>query len=49
VPTKLVGFPDSSHGLSGSGEPWLLVRRLKEYTNWFKAYLVDDKPVIAQN
>jgi dipeptidyl aminopeptidase/acylaminoacyl peptidase len=48
VPTKLVGFPDSSHGLSGSGEPWLLVRRLHEYCDWFKAYLVDDKPVLTQ-
>jgi dipeptidyl aminopeptidase/acylaminoacyl peptidase len=48
VPTKLVGFPDSSHGLSGGGEPWLLVRRLNEYVNWFKAYLVDDKPVVVQ-
>ncbi|MEA2344544.1 MAG: hypothetical protein QOF63_2713, partial [Thermoanaerobaculia bacterium] len=33
-------------GLSGAGEPWLLVRRLREYTDWFRAYLVDDKPVI---
>jgi dipeptidyl aminopeptidase/acylaminoacyl peptidase len=48
VPTKLVGFPDSSHGLSAQGEPWLLVRRLKEYVDWFRAYLVDDKPVITQ-
>jgi dipeptidyl aminopeptidase/acylaminoacyl peptidase len=47
VPVKLVGFPDSSHGLSGSGEPWLLVRRLREYVSWFRAYLVDDKPVIT--
>jgi dipeptidyl aminopeptidase/acylaminoacyl peptidase len=48
VPVKLVGFPDSSHGLSATGEPWLLVRRLHEYVNWFKAYLVDDKPVVTQ-
>jgi dipeptidyl aminopeptidase/acylaminoacyl peptidase len=49
VPVKLVGFPDSSHGLSGSGEPWLLVRRLREYTEWFKAYLVDDKPIVTSS
>jgi dipeptidyl aminopeptidase/acylaminoacyl peptidase len=49
VPVKLVGFPDSSHGLSGSGEPWLLVRRLREYCDWFRAYLVDDKPVITSS
>jgi len=48
VPVKLVGFPDSSHGLSASGEPWLLVRRLREYCDWFRAYLVDDKPVLTQ-
>jgi dipeptidyl aminopeptidase/acylaminoacyl peptidase len=47
VPVKMVVFPDASHGLSGSGEPWLLVRRLKEYTTWFRAYLVDDKPVVS--
>jgi dipeptidyl aminopeptidase/acylaminoacyl peptidase len=46
VPVRLVAFPDASHGLSAQGEPWLLVRRLREYVNWFKAYLVDDKPVI---
>jgi dipeptidyl aminopeptidase/acylaminoacyl peptidase len=49
VPVKLVGFPDSSHGLGSSGEPWLLVRRLNEYVNWFRAYLVEDKPVISQD
>ncbi len=46
VPVKMVLFPDSSHGLSRTGEPWLLVRRLNEYIDWFKAYLVDDEPVI---
>jgi len=46
VPVKMVLFPDSSHGLSRTGEPWLLVRRLHEYVDWFKAYLVDDEPVI---
>jgi dipeptidyl aminopeptidase/acylaminoacyl peptidase len=42
-------FPDSSHSLSRTGEPWLLVRRLKEYVDWFKAYLVDDQPVVDAN
>ncbi len=46
VPVKMVLFPDSSHGLSRTGEPWLLVRRLQEYSDWFKAYLVDDEPVV---
>ena len=47
VPVKMILFPDSSHGLSRTGEPWLLVRRLNEYIDWFKAYLVDDEPVIT--
>ena len=46
VPVKMVLFPDSSHGLSRTGEPWLLVRRLNEFVDWFKAYLVDDEPVV---
>lgn len=46
VPVKMVLFPDSYHGLSRTGEPWLLVRRLNEYIDWFKAYLVDDRPVV---
>jgi dipeptidyl aminopeptidase/acylaminoacyl peptidase len=49
VPVKMVGFPDSSHGLSAQGEPWLLVRRLNEYTKWFKAYLIDDKPIVSSS
>ncbi len=47
VPVKMVLFPDSSHGLSRTGEPWLLVRRLREYVDWFTAYLVDDEPVVV--
>jgi hypothetical protein len=43
----MVLFPDSSHGLSRGGEPWLLVRRLQEYVDWFSAYLVEDNPVVT--
>jgi dipeptidyl aminopeptidase/acylaminoacyl peptidase len=49
VPVKMVLFPDSSHGLSRTGEPWLLVRRLHEYMDWFGSYLVDDVPVVAND
>ncbi|TVP76033.1 MAG: hypothetical protein EA352_06695, partial [Gemmatimonadales bacterium] len=42
VPVKMILFPDSSHGLSRTGEPWLLVRRLHEYQDWFRSWLVDD-------
>jgi dipeptidyl aminopeptidase/acylaminoacyl peptidase len=47
VPVKMVLFPDSSHGLSRGGEPWLVVRRLNEYVDWFRAYLVEDRPVVT--
>ncbi len=49
VPVKMVLFPDTSHGLSRTGEPWLLVRRLHEYRDWFTSYLVDGEPVLAEN
>ena len=42
-------FPDSSHGLSRTGEPWLLVRRLHEYMDWFRYYLVDEGPIMADD
>jgi dipeptidyl aminopeptidase/acylaminoacyl peptidase len=46
VPVQMVLFPDSTHDLSRTGEPWLLVRRLHEYVDWFEAYLVLDEPVV---
>lgn len=39
VPTRLVRFPNESHGLSRSGRPWHRVRRLQEYLDWFARYL----------
>jgi dipeptidyl aminopeptidase/acylaminoacyl peptidase len=47
VPARMVLFPDSSHGLSRTGEPWLLVRRLHEYVGWFRGYLLDEDPAVA--
>jgi dipeptidyl aminopeptidase/acylaminoacyl peptidase len=41
VEVRMVLFPDTSHGLSRTGEPWLLVRRLDEYMNWFRSKLVE--------
>ncbi len=49
VPVKMVLFPDNSHGLSRTGEPWLLVRRLQEYMDWFRYYLVEDGPVVVDD
>jgi dipeptidyl aminopeptidase/acylaminoacyl peptidase len=47
VPTELVRYPRSSHGLSRTGEPWLLVDRLERIRSWFVHYLVE-KPVPAE-
>ena len=41
VPTELVRYPRSSHGLSRTGEPWLLVDRLERIRSWFTYWLVE--------
>ena len=41
ISTELVRYPRSSHGLSRSGEPWLLVDRLERIRSWFVHWLVD--------
>ncbi|WP_049555058.1 MULTISPECIES: S9 family peptidase [unclassified Granulicatella] len=38
VPTKMILFPQSSHGLSRSGLPNLRQERLKAITDWFDEY-----------
>lgn len=38
VETKLVTFPQSSHGLSRNGLPNLRIQRLEEILAWFKKY-----------
>jgi dipeptidyl aminopeptidase/acylaminoacyl peptidase len=40
VPTELVRYPRSSHGLSRTGEPWLLVDRLERIRSWLAHWLV---------
>ncbi|HEX9483098.1 MAG TPA: S9 family peptidase [Gemmatimonadaceae bacterium] len=42
VPVELVRYPRSTHELSRSGEPWLLVDRLGRLRQWF-AYWLEDK------
>lgn len=42
VPVELVRYPRSSHGLSRTGEPWLLVDRLGRLRQWFGYWLGDD-------
>lgn len=39
VPAELVRYPRSSHGLSRTGEPWLLVDRMERLRSWFQHYL----------
>ncbi|MEX0690856.1 MAG: S9 family peptidase [Gemmatimonadales bacterium] len=41
VPTELVRYPRSSHGLSRTGEPWLLVDRLERIRSWFAHWLIE--------
>ncbi len=49
VPVEMVRYPRSSHGLSRTGEPWLLVDRLERLRSWFVHWLVDEvEPVTDQ-
>ena len=45
VPVELVRYPRSSHGLSRTGEPWLLVDRLERLQSWFVHWLIDQPDV----
>jgi dipeptidyl aminopeptidase/acylaminoacyl peptidase len=44
VPVELVRYPRSTHELSRSGEPWLLVDRLGRLRQWFGYWLKDERP-----
>ena len=41
VPVEMVRYPRSSHGLSRTGEPWLLVDRLERLSSWFEHWLIE--------
>ncbi len=41
VPVEFVRYPRSAHGLSRTGEPWLLVDRLERQRSWFHYWLVE--------
>ncbi len=45
VPVEFVRYPRSTHELSRSGEPWLLVDRLGRLRQWFSYWLADRPPV----
>jgi len=44
VPVEMVRYPRSTHELSRSGEPWLLVDRLGRLRQWFSYWLKGEKP-----
>lgn len=41
IPVELVRYPRSTHDLSRTGEPWLLVDRLGRLRQWFAHWLLD--------
>jgi dipeptidyl aminopeptidase/acylaminoacyl peptidase len=47
VPVEMVRYPRSSHGLSRTGEPWLIVDRLERIRSWFAHWLVDQAPTVS--
>ena len=47
VPAEFVRYPRSTHELSRSGEPWLLVDRLGRIRQWFSHWLAEDGKVAA--
>jgi dipeptidyl aminopeptidase/acylaminoacyl peptidase len=47
VPVELVRYPRSTHELSRSGEPWLLVDRLGRLRQWFSYWLMEKPTATA--
>ena len=48
VPVEFVRYPRSTHELSRSGEPWLLVDRLGRLRQWFGYWLAERPPVATR-
>jgi dipeptidyl aminopeptidase/acylaminoacyl peptidase len=48
VPVEFVRYPRSTHELSRSGEPWLLVDRLGRLRQWFSYWLIEKPPVATR-
>ena len=49
VPVELIRYPRSTHDLSRTGEPWLLVDRLGRIRQWFAYWLQGEKPKTIGN
>jgi dipeptidyl aminopeptidase/acylaminoacyl peptidase len=47
VPVELVSYPRSTHDLSRTGEPWLLVDRLERIRSWFDHWLNTKKGIVG--
>jgi dipeptidyl aminopeptidase/acylaminoacyl peptidase len=47
VPVEFIRYPRSTHDLSRTGEPWLLVDRLSRLRQWFAHWLEVDGTVTA--
>ena len=47
VPVEFIRYPRSTHDLSRTGEPWLLVDRLGRLRQWFGYWLKDEKGMMA--
>ena len=47
TPVELVRYPRSTHDLSRTGEPWLLVDRLGRLRQWFAHWLAEPAPARA--
>lgn len=43
TPVEMVRYPRSTHDLSRTGEPWLLVDRLGRLRQWFSFWLLENK------
>jgi dipeptidyl aminopeptidase/acylaminoacyl peptidase len=48
VPVEFVRYPRSTHDLSRTGEPWLLVDRLGRLRQWFAYWLKGEKAGVAE-
>ena len=47
VAVEMVRYPRSSHGLSRTGEPWLLVDRMERLRSWFQYWLIERDPAFT--
>ncbi|HKO15385.1 MAG TPA: S9 family peptidase [Gemmatimonadaceae bacterium] len=47
IPAEFIRYPRSTHELSRSGEPWLLVDRLDRLRQWFTYWLLENPGKVA--